>query len=220
MTSRNLKLPDSASVALPGPDGRLIAPSAARNADAIVQVVRHFAPANGRALEIASGTGEHIVRFASEFPQIIWQPSDADPVRIASIQAWIDQAPCENLEKPILLDASLAGWSAQKEPVDLIILVNLLHLISTKQVRTVIDEAAKMLAPNGRFLIYGPFRRGQEFASESDKAFHQSLVSQDGQIGYESFDDIQSMQNDCGLSVNDAIQMPANNLVLAGIKPA
>ena len=48
--SRRLNLPDSASVATPSGDGRLFAPSAARNAEAIATLVATHAPETGRAL--------------------------------------------------------------------------------------------------------------------------------------------------------------------------
>lgn len=220
MAAKRLNLPDTASVAISGDDGRLFAPSAARNAQAILDVVSAYVPVRGRALEIASGTGEHIVRYAAEFPNISWQPTDVDPARIRSIESWANQNPCENLCKPVLMDATTPGWSGDQAPLDLIILVNLLHLISEAEVSTLLTEAAAALAPNGVFLIYGPFLRGDQFASASDRQFHNSLRSQDPEIGYKSFQDIQTIQRDSGLPVEPEIAMPASNLMLAGRKPA
>ena len=60
---------------------------------------------------------------------------------------------------------------------DLIVLVNLLHLISEGEARTLIREAATALAPGGRFLVYGPFMRAGELISEGDRAFHASLTA-------------------------------------------
>ena len=79
-----------------GDNGRLNAPAAVRNAEAIVQMLRDVAPATGHALEIASGTGQHIVQLAAALPELIWQPSDIDPARLASIAAWADDAPLPN----------------------------------------------------------------------------------------------------------------------------
>lgn len=220
MASRNLKLPDTASVAIAGADGRLFAPSAARNVDAIVQIIRTHAPQIGQALEIASGTGEHVTRFAAEFPELNWQPSDVDPDRIASIQSWINLSPRKNLSDPILLDATAPGWAARHAPKDLIVLVNLLHLINQEQALVLIQNAAQALGPKGKILIYGPFRRGAKFASVSDQEFHRSLTAQMPDIGYKSFQDVQAMQADNGLSIKPPIEMPASNLVLVASKPA
>ena len=63
--TRKLSLPDTASVAETGPDGRMYAPSATRNMDAIAAVLDTHAPPSGHALEIASGTGQHIAQLAA-----------------------------------------------------------------------------------------------------------------------------------------------------------
>jgi hypothetical protein len=49
-------------------------------------------PTHGLVLEIASGTGQHIVHFAQRMPHLTLQPSDPDPDLRASIRAWITQA--------------------------------------------------------------------------------------------------------------------------------
>jgi tRNA G46 methylase TrmB len=72
------KLPDTASVAVSQGDGRLFAPSAERNSAPIVNLIKRIAPEPGNALEIASGTGQHIVQLALSLPNIIWSPSDVE----------------------------------------------------------------------------------------------------------------------------------------------
>ena len=219
MAARRLNLPDSASVASTGPDGRLSAPSAVRNIAPILEVVTAFVPPSGRALEIASGTGEHIVRYAAEFPRVFWQPTDVDPTRISSIRIRVDQAGFSNLADPVLMDATAPGWADKLPPQDLIILVNLLHLISAPEANALIAEACRALAPGGALLIYGPFLRDNHFASPGDESFHKALRAQDPEIGYKSFQDIQSRQSDGGLVPEPVIEMPANNLILTARKP-
>ena len=62
------KLPDMASVANSWGDARLFAPSAERNSVPVVKTIQRIAPKSGQALEIASGTGQHIVKLASPLP--------------------------------------------------------------------------------------------------------------------------------------------------------
>ena len=218
MSAKRLNLPDTASVAQARENGKLHAPSAARNVDAITDVIRDFIPATGKALEIASGTGEHIVRFAAAFPDVTWQATDVDPDRLTSIAAWRAEANLPNIAAPILLDATTSGWASAHAGQDLIILANLLHLISAAEAATVIAESVKALKPAGVFMIYGPFLRGTEFASDGDRRFHESLSTQDPEIGYKSFEWVQTLHEDAGLTIENPISMPANNLILVARK--
>ena len=79
------KPPIRHSQADPGLGARLVAPSAARNLDPLCALLEQFAPSRGRALEIASGTGQHVAGFAARLPGLHWQPSDPDAARRASM---------------------------------------------------------------------------------------------------------------------------------------
>lgn len=209
---RRLDLPDRAAGA--GQDTRLSAPSAVRNRDAICAEVQRLAPARGHALEIASGTGEHVVRFAAAMPGLAWQPTDPDPSRRASIGAWAIEAGLPNLLPARDLDAARKGWAAAFGPADLVVLVNLLHLISTPEAETVLDEVAAVLAPGGIFVLYGPFLRDGTATSEGDAAFDASLRAQDPAIGYKDVIDVCARLVAAGLAHVETMAMPANNLLL------
>ena len=56
----------------------LTSPAALRNRGPVLEVLRRVLPATGTVLEIASGSGEHAVHFATALPQLSWQPSDID----------------------------------------------------------------------------------------------------------------------------------------------
>ena len=220
MAAKKLNLPDTASVAHPGTDGRLHAPSASRNASVIRKTILEHAGDSGTALEIASGTGEHITMLAQALPGICWQPTDVDADRIKSIASWIRHSGRKNILSPVILDATRAGWEKEQSDFNLVLMVNLLHLIDTDGAKIVIEGIAKSLAPGGTAMIYGPFLRGDDFASIGDEAFHKSLVDQNSSIGYKSFQTVQGWQASCGLATKPAIDMPANNLMLVARKPA
>jgi SAM-dependent methyltransferase len=217
---KRLNLPDSASVATPGEDGRLFAPSAARNADAIVALVADNAPSTGKALELASGTGQHIVHLARAMPGLTWQPSEIDATRRASINGYLAEAALPNVAEALDLDATSPGWGSQNAGHSLILLVNLLHLISTAEARTLISEAAQALAPGGTLVIYGPFMRDDELTSDGDRTFHASLQAKDPEIGYKSDFDVVDWGRDAWLDFADMVEMPANNLAIIWRKPA
>ena len=66
-------------------DRRQYAPATLRNRDFILGIFRDVLPTNGCILEIASGSGEHVVHFARNFPDLVFQPSDREPEALASI---------------------------------------------------------------------------------------------------------------------------------------
>ena len=70
-------------------DDRQYAPATLRNRDFILDVLRDVLPMTGVILEIASGSGEHIVHFARNFPALVFQPSDPEPDALLSVAAWV-----------------------------------------------------------------------------------------------------------------------------------
>lgn len=203
------RLPPSASIANPLTGGRLHAPSAERNAPAIVDLLRAVAPTTGRALEIASGTGQHVLALATALPQLQWHPTEVEPARIASIDAYAKQAGLPNLHPAQYLDATAPGWGAAQGPYDLIHLGNLLHLIPEPAARTVLTEAAQALA--GTLIVYGPFRRAGVLTSDGDAQFDAELRAADPAIGYKDDAWVRDLLESAGLSVT-VREMPANNL--------
>lgn len=216
---RRLNLPDSAAIANATEGGKLVAPSAARNADAICAVLADIAPAQGRALELASGTGQHAVALARALPGLAWQPSEIDPARRTSIDVYVAEANLPNLAPAIALDATAPGWGAAQSGQDLVVVVNLLHLVSDAEARVLILEAAQALAPGGMLALYGPFLRDGEATSEGDARFHASLRAQDPEIGYKDDWDVIDWLQGAWLDMAHAVEMPANNLLLAARKP-
>ena len=80
--------PDPVELRSCGGDARQFSPSAARNCDPIREVLIRVLPKKGIALEIGSGTGEHVIAFAKALPGLLWLPSDPDSASRDSILAW------------------------------------------------------------------------------------------------------------------------------------
>lgn len=205
------KLPTSASVATPVEGAKLSAPSALRNLPVILELMQSHAPTQGRALEIASGTGQHIAALAQSFPKVDWHPTEISPDRIASIDAYAADACLTNLRPAQMLDAAQAGWSQAQAPYDLVYLGNLLHLIPQSAAQTVLKEAAAVLAPSGTGIFYGPFMRDGVLTSEGDARFDAQLREADPDIGYKDDRWMEDILTGCGLAVTVA-PMPANNI--------
>ncbi|WP_283401464.1 DUF938 domain-containing protein [Aliiroseovarius halocynthiae] len=188
------------------------APSAARNMPPILEAMTPFVPAQGVALELASGTGEHIVEYANSFPNVIWQPTDIDPDRLNSIDAWRADKGIQNMRMAQYLDASAPSW--RTGPMAMIMTVNLMHLIDAQTAQAVIAGVARNLSPGAHWFLYGPFRTGGAFRSAGDESFHASLTAHDPQIGYKDLEKVEAWCAEAGLRRAELIEMPANNLAL------
>ena len=107
-------------------DHRRSAPHVARNAGPIADVLRDVLPERGLVLEVASGSGEHALHFAREFPKLLWQPSDPEPAALRSIEAWRAEAGLFNLLPPVSLDARAADWPVPQ--ADAMLAINMVHI--------------------------------------------------------------------------------------------
>jgi len=201
-------------------DARRSAPAALRNRDAIARELRRLAPPHGRALEIASGSGEHVIRFAAEIPGLRWSPTDPDPAQRASIAAWIEAEGAPNIDAPRALDVSRPGWARDEAPADMVVLVNLLHLISEAALQSTLGGIAEALRAGGLAVLYGPFLRDGGTTSDGDAAFHAELQRRDPEIGYKDVIDVVARARALGLTHVETTRMPANNLLLVFEKPA
>lgn len=211
--------PPNAAQASSGADGRMTAPAATRNAAVITAVMQEITPLRGRALELASGTGQHVVQFAAALPELDWQPTEPDAMRRLSIDAYAAHADLPNLRPALPLDAAKPGWHKAHGGQDLIVLINLLHLISEGEAHTVIHETARALTPGGRFVLYGPFLRDGAATSDGDAAFDASLRASGPEIGYKDTAQIEAWAEAAGLIKPIWRKMPANNLMLIAEAP-
>ncbi|WP_375228935.1 DUF938 domain-containing protein [Roseobacter sp. S98] len=206
------KLPPSASVATPITGVKMHAPAAMRNAAVLTDMIAAHAPSKGNALEIASGTGQHVTSFARRMPDLRWHPTELARDRMASIDAYAVESGLKNITPARQLDATRPGWSGDRNGFDLIIVINLLHLISTAATRVVITEAARALSPSGILIVYGPFRRDGLLTSDGDTRFDADLRRADPAIGYKNDADMRAWLTEAGLSDINPQEMPANNL--------
>ena len=200
-------------------NGRLCSPSAERNCSTIVGLILKNIPKYGQALEIASGTGQHVIQLGSQFSNISWQPSDVDKLRIESIKSWMSENMNQNIKPPCYLDATKVGWSVKHPKQNFILVINLLHLISLNQTKILLSEAFKSLAPGGFLMIYGPFMRNGKLTSEGDINFHKNIRERDINLGYKNDIGLLKFFLKLGFVIFKTVEMPANNLAFIVKKP-
>ena len=211
-------LPPTASQAENIGKKKLYSASAARNAPFILEVLSQCLPDKGKVLEIASGTGQHCAYFAEAFCNLEWQPSEINPKRLDSIQAYIKETNQVNINMPLSLDATAENWAKEIDAYNVIIVINFFHLISNKEMKNLIRESSLALQTGSYFVIYGPFMRGGELTSDQDIKFHTSLIECDPDIGYKDDFDILDEIEANNLSPEAIIEMPSNNLMFVAKK--
>ena len=204
----------------PGPEAKRHAPATARNREPIAEVLGGWLPAAGRLLELASGTGEHAVFFAAKFPQIVWQPSDPDPLLRRSIQAYRHSDGGANLLAPLDIDAAARDWPLDPGalPLDAMVCINLIHIAPWSAAQGLFVGAGRYLSAGGGLFVYGPFKRGGQHTAPSNAAFDASLRGQDPAWGVRDLEAVTALAQDAGLAPPLIREMPANNLSLWFVK--
>jgi SAM-dependent methyltransferase len=185
-----------------------------RNKQPILEQLQALLPPHGRALEVASGTGQHVVWFAQHLPGWHWQPTDQTDEYFGSIHARITGAVLANVAPPHPLDVLLEPWAAVDEALDLIYCANMLHIAPWACCAALMRGAARHLAPGGRLVTYGPYLEDEVPTTESNLAFDASLRRRNPQWGLRRREEVEAQAQAAGLALVARHAMPANNLLL------
>lgn len=195
---------------------KLSSPSAQRNRGPISAVLADWLPESGLVLEVASGSGEHAVHFAQAFPQLEWQPTDPDPGAILSIEAWRTDSGLANLHEPVILDAAAQTWPVER--AEAVLNINMVHISPWEAALGLLDGAARVLAPGGKLILYGPWIVDGLQTAQSNLAFDADLKRRNPAWGLRKVEDFAAEAEVRGLLLADQREMPANNRMLLFIR--
>lgn len=206
-------------------DGRLDAAAFHRNHEAIWRILATFLQqACGDVVEVGSGTGQHVIHFAGQTPDITWWPSDLNDAHLKSIAAWRAHAQLTNVGPPLRIDLLDPAWCPEMEngsgPAALLAVfcANVVHIAPWPVAEGLIAGAAKYLRPDGRLFIYGPFKRGGKHTAVSNAVFDTSLRDGNPEWGVRDVEEIERVAQSVGLKLAEIIEMPANNLILVFVR--
>ena len=191
---------------------RRSAPAALRNREPIAEVLREWLPDRGLVLEIASGTGEHVVYFAEHFPQLEWQPTDIHPEALSSIASWRDAVGLSNVREPIVLNAASASWPI--EQADAVLSINMVHISPWDSALGLLDGSGRLLRGGGPLILYGPWLKADIPTAASNLAFDADLKARDPAWGLRSVEAFAAEAEERGFTLEQTRAMPANNLML------
>jgi SAM-dependent methyltransferase len=188
--------------------------AADRNKQPILDVLRQLLPEHGNALEIASGTGQHVAWFAAASPGWTWQPSDATPDAIADIESRRAQQDLPNVRRPVAIDVTAPAWPLDGARFDLVYCANMLHIAPWRCCAALMQGSARHLAPGGVLVTYGPYFEEGVPTSTGNLAFDEDLRARDPAWGIRRREDVEAVAAEAGLRLAARYAMPANNLLL------
>lgn len=196
---------------------RLSSPSALRNREPIAEVLARVLPTTEGALvlEIASGTGEHVVHFAERFAHLVFQPAEMGDRERASVEAYREEHLSRgrtNLLPPLALDV-LQPWPI--EHADAIVCINMIHASVPETVPALFAGAACILPKGAPLVTYGAYKIGGAHTAPSNVEFDAWLKNErNPRWGVRDLEWLEEEAQRAGLVLEERVPMPANNFVL------
>jgi len=182
-----------------------------RNKGPILAVLREVFADRTRVIEIGAGTGQHAVHFSRHLPHVQWQPTDRAEYR-PGLAARIAAEGPPNLAAPVELDVLQEPWPAVQG--DAVFSANTLHIMSWRAVEALFAGLPRVLERGGVLAVYGPFKYGGRFSTESNAAFDAMLRKRDPASGVRDFEAVNALAEAAGLRLSADHAMPANNQLL------
>lgn len=164
----------------------------------------------GKVLEIGSGSGQHALHFAAELRHLTWQPTDQGGY-FDGLVANLDAEPVVNILPPRYLDIA-AAWptSAYRYGFS----ANVLHIAPARLIAPFFAGFAGCIDGGGLLCVYGPFKYGGAFTSESNARFDAWLKNRNAESGVRDIETLQDLATANGFILAQDIAMPANNQLL------
>lgn len=184
-------------------------PSADRNKEVILSVLKPEVSAGQLVLEIGSGTGQHVCVFGSALPDVNWQPTELEN-NISAINSWIAQHRFGNILEPIVLDVDTHPWPITS--ADVCFTCNTFHIVSMQSVRSIFQGCKNVLKDTGKLCVYGPFSIGGVHTSHSNALFDQQLRNAEATSGVRDLSELDNIAQQHGFAACRTTAMPANNL--------
>jgi SAM-dependent methyltransferase len=186
-----------------------------RNKDPILEVLRVRFAGRAQVLEVGSGTGQHAVHFARALPHLVWHPTE-QLTYLADLAERVKLEGPGNLRAPTVLDVRQALWPLRN--ADAMFTANTLHIMSWPEVMALFAGVGTVLAPGGVLCVYGPFRYGGKYTSDSNRDFDRMLQERDPLSGIRDVDDIAVVAGQYGVRMLSDHDLPANNRLLVFAK--
>ena len=193
-------------------DGKWSIPAAERNKGPILDVLARVLPERGVVLEVASGTGQHVIHFAKALSDLTWQPSDPDAELRESIAKRVEEERLANVNLPIDLDVARLPWPLQA--ADAVLCINMIHVAPWSATLALLEGAKALLPMRHVLYLYGPYRRFGRHTSASNEQFDSDLRAHNPEWGLRDLEAVSEVAARAGFGLAEIVEMPANNFSL------
>ncbi|XP_026801887.2 methyltransferase-like 26 B [Pangasianodon hypophthalmus] len=199
----------------------LVSPAAERSQDALLSVLQDVLEDQAErelfALELGSGTGQHVVHFAQELNFITWQPSDITEDSRNSIRAYINATRVKSVLEPVFLDARepWEKWAGLPQTsCDIIMAINLLQYSGFSTAQGVFKGSGQILKQNGILMTYGPYAINGTIIPSCNEELDQKLREMNPEWGLPDIDVLRQLAFGNGLRLERMIEMQESNKCL------
>lgn len=183
-----------------------------RNKQPILEVLQAWLPADGRVLEVGSGSGQHAEFFSAHRPGGEWQPSERGN-QLSHLAERCRTVHGPGLRPPVELDVTQPDqWPVG--PFDAVFTANTCHIMPAAAIPQLLRGSAAVLPVGGLLLLYGPFSVAGEHTAASNAAFDAHLRSLDPHMGLRDAVLIREQADQLALLAVADVAMPANNRML------
>ena len=186
----------------------VVSEAAERNREPILAVLAPVLSQTQRVLEIGSGTGTHALLFCARLPHLSWQPTDTGEY-LPALRERLKREGTPNLLPVVELDVRRHPWPVGK--VDAIYSANTLHIMSWSSVHDFFKGVGQTLTAPGLLCVYGAFRYGERYTSDSNAKFDAFLKQRDPDSGLRDAYEVDRLAQEQGLELMADHAMPANN---------
>ena len=186
--------------------------SCERNYKVICDVLKKVIGNNHKnLLEVGSGTGQHAVYIAPQFPHITWTTSDLK-LNHEGINLWLQEANISNIKGPLELEIGKNDFPDGN--FDVVYTANTLHIMDWDKGKMFMELCGKNLNKDALVIIYGPFNYNGAYTSQSNASFDTFLKERDPLSGIRSFEEVNENLSSRGFTLLNDFEMPANNRTL------
>ncbi|XP_077415844.1 methyltransferase-like 26 B isoform X2 [Vanacampus margaritifer] len=192
----------------------LLSPQAERNWEGVCSVLQEALEEQSHrqlfALELGSGTGQHVIRFAQKMPFVTWQPSDIQEEAQQSIKAYIAATNAMTVLPPVHLDASepWEKWAGlSRSSCDVIVAINLLQYSPFKTAQGVFNGAGHIIKQNGLLVTYGAYAINGTITPRCNEILEEELRKMNPEWGLPDVDVLRQLAYANGMRMERMVEM-------------